>query len=118
MDLDTARRHIQTCLERMRVAYLQPVFNEWAILTKPTNQGGVLFYEGPRPERFRRELPDDAEPLRASTKGRSFTEGDLEFVPDAAESRYDAFVKVGAGSYLILNHTKKTMTEIRADAKW
>lgn len=102
----------------MRIAYLQPVFNEWAILTKPTNHGGVLFYEGPRPERFRKELPSDAEPLRLATKGRPLTEGDIEFVPDAVESRYDAFVKVGADSFLILNHTRKTMTEIRADAKW
>lgn len=30
----------------------------------------------------------------------------------------DAFMKVGPASYLILNHTVKTMNEIRADAKW
>ena len=67
---------------------------------------------------FRRNLPDDAEPLRAITAGRDFAEGDIEFVPDAADTRYDAFMKIGPTSYLILNHTVKTLTEIRADAKW
>lgn len=27
-------------------------------------------------------------------------------------------MKIGATSFLVLNHTVKTMTEIRADAKW
>jgi hypothetical protein len=94
------------------------VFDEWAILTTPTRAGGVLYYEGPRPERFRLELPDDAEPLRASTKGKTFTEGDIEFVTDATTTKYDAFVKVGASSYLVLNNTKRSLADLRADGKW
>jgi hypothetical protein len=119
MDLDTARRHIQAALERMRASYVKPVFDEWAILSVPgTAGGGIVAYHGPRPDVFRRQLPDDAEPLRARTAGKQFAEGDIEFVADAADTRYDAFVKVGPTSYLVLNHTVKTMAEIRADAKW
>ena len=117
MDLETARRHIQACLERMRAAYLQPVFDEWAVLAPP-QAGGVVAYTGPRPEAFRRQLPTDAEDLRQRAAGREFAEGDIEFVPDAADTRYDAFMKIGPMTYLILNHTTKTMTEIRADGKW
>lgn len=102
----------------MRAGYLQPVFDEWAILSMTGKAGGVVAYAGPRADVFRRNLPVDAEPLRAITTGMEFTEGDIEFVPDAADTRYDAFMKVGPSSYLILNHTVKTMTEIRADAKW
>jgi hypothetical protein len=80
--------------------------------------GGIVAYGGPRTDVFRRNLPQDAEPLRAITAGREFAEGDIEFVPDAADTRYDAFMKIGPGSYLVLNHTVKTMNEIRADAKW
>src|SRR5438445_243010 len=69
MDLETARRHIQTCLERMRACYLQPVFDEWAILTPP-QAGGVIAYSGPRPDVFRRQLPTDAEDLRQRAAGR------------------------------------------------
>lgn len=117
MDLETAHRHIQTANERMRACYLKPVFDEWAILAVGT-KSGVMAYEGPRPDVFKKQLPDDAEPLRARAAGQSFSEGDLEFVPDAAKTRYDAFMKVGPASFLVLNHTVKTMNEIRADGKW
>lgn len=118
MELATARTHVQTALDRMRACYLKPVFDEWAILAVPASTGGVLAYQGPRPDSFRRNLADDAEPLRATAAGKQFAEGDLEFVPDAADTHYDAFMKIGPTSYLVLNHTVKTMTEIRADAKW
>lgn len=118
MDLEIARTHIATTLDRMRVCYLQPVFDEWAILAVPAKSGGVVAYHGPRPDAFRRNLADDAEPLRAATAGKEFAEGDLEFVPDAGETRYDAFMKIGPASYLVLNHTVRDMKEIRADAKW
>lgn len=117
MDLETAHRHIQTANDRMRACYLKPVFDEWAILALGT-KNGVMAYEGPRPNVFKQQLPDDAEPLRARAAGQTFSEGDLEFVPDATSTRYDAFMKVGPASFLVLNHTGKTMTEIRADGKW
>jgi hypothetical protein len=118
MDLDTARRHIESAIARMQACYLQPVFDEWAILSLHPKSGGVVAYQGPRAEVFRRNVPQDAEPLRALSSGREFAEGDIEFVPDAADTRYDAFMKIGAASYLVLNHTVKTMTQIRADSKW
>src|SRR5688500_1345934 len=117
MDLATARRHIQTTVDRMRASYLKPVFDEWAILAIPVQTGGIVAYHGPRPDVFRRNLADDAEPLRAITAGKKFAEGDIEFVPDAADTRYDSFMKLGPTSYLVLNHTVKTMQEIRSDAK-
>lgn len=117
MDIETARRHIQAAFERMRAAYLKPVFDEWAILSLAP-KGGVVAYHGPRADVFRARLIDDAEPLRARTAGQKFAEGDIEFVPDAADTRYDSFMKVGPTSFLVLNHTTRTMNEIRADAKW
>lgn len=118
MDLDTACHQIHTAVERMRAAYLQPVFDEWAILAVPVRTGGVVAYRGPRASVFRRNLPTDAEPLRRITMGKHFAEGDIEFVPDAADTCYDAFMKLGPASYLVLNHTVKTMDEIRIDSKW
>jgi hypothetical protein len=118
MDLETARHHIQAAFDRMRACYLKPVFDEWAILSVPAKTGGVVAYQGPRPDVFRQNLPQDAEPLRALAAGKPFSEGDIEFVPDAASTRYDAFMKIGPTSFLVLNHTVKTLNEIRADAKW
>lgn len=118
MDLETARRNIQATFERMGAVYRQPVFDEWAILAVPAAGGGVVAYSGPRPDAFKANLPRDAEPLRSVAAGRQFSEGDIEFVTDAKDTHYDAFMKIGAASYLVLNHTSKTLTEIRADAKW
>lgn len=118
MDLESARKHIQATVDRMRVLYLRPVFDEWAILAVPASTAGVVAYSGPRPEAFRRNLGTDAEPLRAAAAGRQFADGDIEFVPDAANTCYDAFIKIGPTSYLVLNHTVKTMNEIRSDGKW
>lgn len=118
MDLETARQHIQTYVERMRVAYLRPVFDEWAVLGLAARGGSVLAYQGPRADAFRRNVPTDAEPLRARTAGKQFAEGDIEFASDAAGTKYDAFMKIGPTSYLVLNHTAKTMAEIRAEQKW
>jgi hypothetical protein len=118
MDLATARRSIQTALERMQVSYGQPVFDEWAILALPGPQGGVLVYQGPRRESFLANLARDTAPLRASTVGRAVAEGDIEFVPDAKDTPHDAFMKIGPSSYLVLNHTVKSMMDIRADSRW
>ena len=118
MDLETARQLVQTTIDRMRACYLQAVFDEWAILAVPTGSRGVVAYHGPRPDAFRRNLATDAEPLRAAAAGKKFAEGDIEFVPNATDTRYDAFMKIGPTSYLVLNHTTKSMTEIRTDAKW
>ncbi len=118
MDLTTARRHIQSALERMRACYLKPVFDEWAILAVPATVGGILAYQGPRPDAFRARLAEDADLLCAVAAGRQFAEGDIEFVADAAVTRHDSFMKIGPTSYLILNHTMKTLSEIRADPRW
>ena len=56
MDLETARRSIHATFERMRVAYRQPVFDEWAILSVPAASGGVVAYAGPRPDAFKVNL--------------------------------------------------------------
>jgi hypothetical protein len=118
MDLETARRHIQEYADRMRGLNAQPLFDEWAILGLAGTGGSVLAYRGPRAELFLRSVAVDAEPLRARSAGKQFAEGDIEFASDAVGTKYDAFIKVGATSYLVLNHTAKTMSEIRADPKW
>ena len=89
MDLAVARTHVLAALTRMNAAYGQPVFDEWAILGLGGN-GGVHVYVGPRPHRFRKELPDDAAPLRAEAAAQPSGVGDIGFAPAAGGTRYDA----------------------------
>jgi hypothetical protein len=102
----------------MRAARRQPLFDEWAILTMSAKSGGVNAYQGPRAELFLRNLQSDAEPLRKRAAGKQFAEADIEFSDEGTGTKYDAFMKIGATSYLVLNHTEKTMVDIRADEKW
>ena len=117
MDLETARRHITSAFSRMATAYGQPVFDEWAVLGLAGNRG-VLAYAGPRPDRFRREMPEDAAPLRAEAAGQPSGVGDIVFALEAGGTRYDAFLRLGEASYLVCNHTGRTMAEIRANPGW
>lgn len=117
MDLAAARHHITTALTRMNTVYGQTVFDEWAVLGLG-GKGGVLAYVGPRPDSFRRTLPDDAAPLRAEAAGQPNSVGDLVFAIETSGTRYDAFLRVGEAIYLVCNHTVKSMADIRANPGW
>jgi hypothetical protein len=116
MDLVAARTHIAAALARMNAAYGQPVFDEWAVLGAGGH--GVLAYTGPRPDRFRREMADDAVPLRAEAAAQPSGVGDVVFALEADGTRYDAFMRLGAATYLVCNHTTKSMADIRANPSW
>jgi hypothetical protein len=117
MDLVVARTHIAAALARMNTAYGQPVFDEWAVLGRG-GKSGVLAYVGPRPDSFKRSLPDDAAPLRAEAAGQPNSVGDLVFALETAGTRYDVFLRLGDSSYLVYNHTTKSMAEIRSNPGW
>ena len=118
MNLSVARQHIQTSLDRMRALYLKPVFDEWVILTPGAKHAGVMAYSGPRLEEFREKLPADVQPLMAQLAGRTLAIGDFEFTHDGDGTQHDALIRMGATSYLVCNNLAKSMTEIRADARW
>lgn len=117
MDLVAARTHVAAALTRMNTGYGQPVFDEWAVLGLG-GKHGVLAYVGPRPDSFRRSLPDDAAPLRAEAAGQPNSIGDLVFAIETGGTRYDVFLRLGESSYLVFNHTAKSMADIRANPGW
>jgi hypothetical protein len=50
--------------------------------------------------------------------GKQLAIGDFEFAPDAAGTHFDACLRLGAASYLICNHTTKSMAQIRQSPNW
>ena len=118
MDLATARQHISASLERMRALYFEPVFDEWAILAPGNQQSGILAYNGPRAEEFRRNLTADVKPLLAQVSGLKLEVGDFEFTNEGDGTRHDVMLKLGADSYLVCNNTVKSMADIRIDSRW
>jgi hypothetical protein len=118
MKLVTAESLITTALGRMNALYSQTVFDEWVVLSLQAGRGGILAYHGPRAESYQRRFAADIEPLRVEMEGTHLTVGDFEFAPAAAGTRFDACLRIGQASYLICNHTGKSMAEIRQDPRW
>ena len=118
MTLESARPLITAALARMAALYGRPVFDEWVVISLGAEAGGILAYAGPRAESFRKSFAADAEPLRAAMAEKNYEVGDFEFAADSAGPRHDASLRLGGASYLVCNHTGRSMAEIRADPRW
>jgi hypothetical protein len=118
MNLDTARNAIIAALGRMDIFFNKPVFNEWILVRLAAEQGAILAYSGPRADSYQRKFKDDLVLLRAELDQQHLAVGDFAFVHDAKGTRFDACIRMGHASYLICNHTEKSMTDIRQDPLW
>ena len=118
MILAEATSLIRQCRDRMNALYNKPIFDEWAVLTLQPRAPTLAFYDGPRIEQFRQRFLDDIAPLRQELEGRHLAVGDFAFVLEATGTSYDACVRLGSASYLLCNHTARTMSEIRQDPRW
>lgn len=118
MKLDAAKIHIAEVLERMNALYHATVFDEWVIVSLYSGRSRILAYSGPRGESYQQRFSADIGPLRSEMKGKQLAIGDFEFAPAATGTRYDACLRLGAASYLICNHTTRSMTQIRQNPNW
>jgi hypothetical protein len=118
MDPTAARSLIQRCLTRMTALYGSEVFDEWALLAPRGGSVALADYAGPRPDQFRTRFLADVQAVQAELNGRALGVGDFTFALAAEGTAYDACVRVGEGSYLLLNHTSRTMDEVRREATW
>jgi len=118
MKLDPAKAHITAALGRMNALYQKTVFDEWVVVSLQDERGRILAYHGPRPENYRRHFAEDIAPLRTEMTGKRLAVGDFEFAPEAAGTGFDACLRTGEASYLLCNHTGRSMAEIRGDPHW
>lgn len=118
MQLSTARLLIELTLDRMTALYGEVVFDEWAVVTVSPQGASLGAYQGARPEEFRARFVLDAHALRDLLAGRPMAIGEFAFAPAAEGTAFDACVRVGEGAYLLLNHTARTMDQIRARPRW
>jgi hypothetical protein len=118
MKLDAATALVTAALGRMNALYNKTVFDEWVVISLHAEGGSILAYRGPRAENYRRQFAADIGPLRAEMTGKRFGVGDFEFAPAATGTRFDVCLRIGETSYLIGNHTGKSMAEIRQDVRW
>jgi hypothetical protein len=118
MNLDELMKLVRSCAAQMNAQYGQPVFDEWAVISLLHNQARVLGYVGPRNDAFLKNFADDLSPLRAELLDRKYQAGDFEFARHSTGTKFEAFIMLGEGIYLICNNTQSTMDKIAQDPKW
>lgn len=118
MNLDETMKAVRSCATQMDAQYGQPVFDEWAVVSLLEQQARVLGYVGPRNDAFMKRFVDDLGSLRMALLGGQYVPGDFEFARQNAGTKFEAFLTLGNGLYLICNNTQRTMDEIAKSPKW
>jgi hypothetical protein len=118
MTLDESTRLLRDCAKQMNDLYGKVVFDEWVIISLVQDQARILTYLGPRNDAFLKNFANDLGGLRAELLDAKYSVGDFEFARDGAGTKFEAFMVLGEGLYLICNHTKSSMNEIVKDARW
>lgn len=118
MTLDEASLLIRACVDQMNARYAKPVFDEWAVLSLNEQPPRILHYTGPRKEDFQKNFSSDLDVLREGLLEANYSIGDFEFARHGVGTKFEAFMVLGEGLYLICNNTHASMDDIAKDSRW
>jgi hypothetical protein len=118
MTLEEAIRAVRAHVDRINELYRKPVFDEWAIVAILGDKGRVLHYEGPRKEAFRASFSEDARLMASELRSPEQHLGDFNFSRHGTGTRFDAYLVVGDGLFLLCNNTASSMSVISQDPLW
>ena len=109
---------VRVCATQMNAQYGQAVFDEWVVVSFLQHQARILGYVGPRNDVFLKNFADDLGPLRMALLNGKYQVGDFEFARHGTGTKFEAFMTLGDGVYLICNNTQSTMDDIAKNLKW
>ena len=118
MTLDKFSAKIKACARQMNDRYGGVVFDEWALVSLAENKARVLFYTGPRNDEFLANFVHDLGPLRMALQDTKYGVGDFEFTRHGTGTRFEGFIVVGDGLYLLCNNTQTSMDAIAKNPRW
>src|SRR5688572_9775992 len=118
MNLVETMTAVRSCATQMNAQYGKPVFDEWAVVSLLQQQARVLGYVGPRNDEFLKSFADDLGSLRLALLNGKYQAGDFEFARQNTGTKFEAFMTLGDGVYLICNNTQFTMDEIAKNPQW
>ena len=118
MTLDETIRLIRACAKEMTDRYGKSVFDEWVIVSLLQHQARILAYLGPRNDAFLKHFADDLGALRAELLNSKYSVGDFEFARHGEGTKFEAFMVLGKGIYLICNNTHASMHDLAKDPRW
>lgn len=109
---------VRSCATQMNTQYGQPVFDEWMVVSLLNQQARILGYVGPRNEALLNSFVDDLGPLLPALLNGNYQSGDFEFARQGRGTKFEAFMALGNGVYLLCNNTQSTMDDIAKNPKW
>jgi hypothetical protein len=118
MTLDETIRLVRGCAKEMNDRYGKSVFDEWAIVSLLQHHARILAYVGPRNDVFLKNFANDLGALRTELLNAKYSAGDFEFARHGAGTKFEAFMVLGEGFYLVCNNTQASMNEIAKDPRW
>jgi hypothetical protein len=118
MTLEDAISLVKACAKQMDARYGKTVFDEWAIVSLAENKARVLSYIGPRNDDFLKNFAADISALRKELHDMKYGTGDFAFERHGVGTRFEAFMVLGMGIYLICNNTRESMDAIAKDPRW
>lgn len=102
----------------MNALYGGPVFDEWVLVALGEGSGTVQGYDGPREAEFLASFPNDIARLREELANEELDLGGFAFGTGTEGHAYDAAMRVGPAAYLLVNHTQRSMEDIRQRPEW
>ena len=118
MTLDEANSLIRAGVDQMKARYTKTVFDEWAVVSLKEKPPRILHYSGPRKDDFQKNFTSDLDALRAGLLDANYSIGDFEFARHGVGTKFEAFMVLGTGLYLICNNTRASMDDIARDPRW
>lgn len=118
MTIEEAVNLVKACAKQMDAHYGATVFDEWAIISLAENKARVLSYLGPRNDDFLKNFAADISALRKELHDMSYGTGDFAFERHGVGTRFEAFMVLGIGIYLICNNTRESMDVIAKNPRW
>jgi hypothetical protein len=118
MTLDETKILIRACVAQMNALYGKTVFDEWAVISLAENKARVLSYAGPRNDDFLKNFANDLGTLRSELLDTNYGVGDFAFARHGTGTRFEVFMVLGVGFYLVCNNTHESMDTIAKDPKW
>jgi hypothetical protein len=118
MTLDEAINAVDTQMRRMKEIYRKPVFDEWAVVAMLGGKAKALHYAGSRREEFLRQFSQDAQVFGSDLRRPAHNLGDFDFTRQGEGTKFDAYLVMGEGLFLLCNNTGQSMATITRDPLW
>ncbi len=118
MNIPAAEDRIETALISMENVVGEPVFNEWALVSKEPAGWKLHSYGGTRKNTFLAEFNNDVAALKNTLDPANSSIGDFAFSHEGFGSGFDAHICSGENTFVLFNNTAKSTGEITANPKW